>query len=173
MIDLKYSNAFTEVLEILKYISKEDYEKVPLEMIEIMEDNCSKDYFVEYNPDISLTDQNISEEAQTIIAILFRDYWATPYQKERIEAKEKYDLEKLEEEKREKYNTDNIFKNKQEGTTNIKSSHMLLNSIVGMTILGIGALGGYIFNKIDQKKTTKLGDFAYKMFNGPNSLKKN
>lgn len=50
---------------------------------------------------------------------------------------------------------------------------MLLNSIVGMTILGIGALGGYIFNKIDQKKTTKLGDFAYKMFNGPNSLKKN
>lgn len=116
MIDLKYSNAFTEVLEILKYISKEDYEKVPLEMIEIMEDNCSKDYFVEYNPDISLTDQNISEEAQTIIAILFRDYWATPYQKERIEAKEKYDLEKLEEEKREKYNTDNIFKNKQEGT---------------------------------------------------------
>lgn len=116
MIDLKYSNAFTEVLEILKYISKEDYEKVPLEMIEIMEDNCSKDYFVEYNPDISLTDQNISEEAQTIIAILFRDYWATPYQKERIEAKEKYDLEKLEEEKREKYNTDNIFKNKQEET---------------------------------------------------------
>lgn len=116
MIDLKYSNAFTEVLEILKYISKEDYEKVPLEMIEIMEDNCSKDYFVEYNPDISLKDQNISEEAQTIIAILFRDYWATPYQKERIEAKEKYDLEKLEEEKREKYNTDNIFKNKQEGT---------------------------------------------------------
>ena len=116
MIDLKYSNAFTEVLEILKYISKEDYEKVPLEMIEIMEDNCSKDYFVEYNPDISLTDQNISEEAQTIIAILFRDYWATPYQKERIEAKEKSDLEKLEEEKREKYNTDNIFKNKQEGT---------------------------------------------------------
>ena len=73
MIDLKYSNAFTEVLEILKYISKEDYEKVPLEMIEIMEDNCSKDYFVEYNPNISLTDQNISEEAQTIIAILFRE----------------------------------------------------------------------------------------------------
>lgn len=116
MIDLKYSNAFTEVLEILKYISKEDYEKVPLEMIEIMEDNSSKDYFVEYNPDISLTDQNISEEAQTIIAIFFRDYWATPYQKERIEAKERYDLEKIEEEKREKYSTDNIFKNRQEET---------------------------------------------------------
>ena len=36
--------------------------------------------------------------------------------KEIIEEKEKYDLEKLEEEKREKYNPDNIFKNKLEET---------------------------------------------------------
>lgn len=116
MIDVKYSNAFTEVLEILKYVSKEDYEKIPLEMIEIMEDNCSKNYVIKYNPNISLTDQNISEEAQTIIAIFFRDYWATEEQRKKILLKEQYDLEKLEEEKREKYNADNIFKAKQERT---------------------------------------------------------
>jgi len=51
---------------------------------------------------------------KAVLANIFRDYWATPYQKERIEAKEKYDLEKLEEEKRQQYNADNIFKNKKE-----------------------------------------------------------
>ena len=56
----------------------------------------------------------MSDITKAILANIFRDYWATPYQKERIEAKEKYDLNKLEEEKREKYNPDNIFKYKEE-----------------------------------------------------------
>ena len=55
----------------------------------------------------------MSDITKAILANIFRDYWATPYQKERIEAKEKYDLEKIEQEKREKYSTDNIFKNRQ------------------------------------------------------------
>ena len=29
MISVEYANAYSEVLEILKYISKEDYEKIP------------------------------------------------------------------------------------------------------------------------------------------------
>ena len=51
---------------------------------------------------------------KAVLANIFRDYWATPYQRERILAKEKYDLEKLEEEKRVKYNPDDVFKNKEE-----------------------------------------------------------
>jgi len=49
---------------------------------------------------------------KAVLANIFRDYWATPYQKERIEAKEKYDLEKLQQEKRKQYNPDDLFKNK-------------------------------------------------------------
>ena len=56
----------------------------------------------------------MSEITKAILANIFRDYWATPYQKERIEAKEKYDLYKIEEEKRKRYNPDDIFKNAQE-----------------------------------------------------------
>ena len=58
--------------------------------------------------------QEMSDITKAILANIFRDYWATPYQKERIEAKEKYDLEKLEEEKKEKYNPDDIFKKHKE-----------------------------------------------------------
>ena len=61
-------------------------------------------------------EQEMSDITKAILANIFRDYWATPYQKERIEAKEKYDLNMLEKEKREKYNPDNIFKKKKEET---------------------------------------------------------
>ncbi len=111
MVDIKYSKAFSEVLEVLKYIPKEEYEKIPLEIIELMEDNCLEDYNVEYNPDMTLSEQNFLEETKYIIAILFRDYWATDIQKNKILLKEQQDayLENLEKEK--KFNT-NIFENK-------------------------------------------------------------
>lgn len=111
MVDIKYSKAFSEVLEVLKYIPKEEYEKISLETIELMEDNCLKDYKVEYNPNRTLSEQNFLEETKYIIAIFFRDYWATDVQKNKILLKEQQDayLENLEKEK--KFNTD-IFEGK-------------------------------------------------------------
>ena len=50
-----------------------------------------------------------------IIAILFRDYWATDAQREKILAKEKYDRVQLEKQKRKQYNSDDIFKKRKSG----------------------------------------------------------
>lgn len=112
MVEKIYSNAFNEVLTILAYIPAEEYNKIPEEVIQVFEENSNDEYEFEYNPKLTLTEQNISYEAKLIIAILFRDYWATDIQKEKILLKEKYNLQQIEEEKREKYNIDNIFKQK-------------------------------------------------------------
>ena len=40
-------NAYTEVVEILKYISEEYLKNIPKEILEYFEENCKKDY--EYN----------------------------------------------------------------------------------------------------------------------------
>ena len=116
MINKEYARAYTEVIEILKYVPDEDVKKIPEEKLEFYKTNMDNEY--NYNLDLTkeFEEQEISEITKAILANIFRDYWATPYQKERIEEKEKYDLEKLEEEKREKYNPDNIFKNKKEET---------------------------------------------------------
>lgn len=111
MVDIKYANAYSEVLEILKYISKEDYEKIPNSKIELFETNHNEDYIFKYNPNKTLDEQDVSKIAKAIIAILFRDYWATEIQKEKIINKQNYDRMKLEKEKKIKYNSDNIFKN--------------------------------------------------------------
>lgn len=97
MIDTKYANAYVEVLEILKYISREDYNKIPKNKIELFQINANNDYHFTYNPEKTLNEQNVSKIAKGIIAILFRDYWATDIQKEKIIAKQNYDRQLLEE----------------------------------------------------------------------------
>ena len=116
MITKEYAMAYTEVIEILKYVPDEDVQKIPEEKLVFYKTNMDNEYNYKLDMTKEFEEQEMSEITKAILANIFRDYWATPYQKERIEAKEKYDLEKLEEEKREKYNPDNIFKNKKEET---------------------------------------------------------
>lgn len=116
MITKEYRVAYTEVIEILKYVPDEDVQKIPEEKLEFYKNNMDNEYNYKLDMTKEFEEQEMSDITKAILANIFRDYWATPYQKERIEAKEKYDLEKIEEEKREQYNPDNIFKNKQEST---------------------------------------------------------
>ena len=116
-----YNKAYTEIVEILKYVPDKDVKKIPNNMLEMF--NAKKD--VTYNFTINTTksfeEQKLLEETEAILANIFRDYWATPYQKERILTKEFYDREQIEEEKRKQYNPDAIFKNKSK-------SHIISNT---------------------------------------------
>ncbi len=114
MVTKEYAMAYKEVVEILKYVPDEDVKKIPKEKLEFYKNNMDNDYGYKLDMTKEFEKQEMSDITKAILANIFRDYWATPYQKERIEAKEKYDLEKLEEEKKEKYNPDDIFKKHKE-----------------------------------------------------------
>ena len=111
MVRQEYAIAYSEVLEILKYIPEEDYKKIPDKIIKLYQMNCDKNYVFNYNPSITLQEQNVSKRARAIIGLLFRDYWATEVQRNKIIAKQNYDRLKLEGKKKEEYNADNIFSN--------------------------------------------------------------
>ena len=120
MVNTEYKIAYTEVLEILKYISKEEFNKVPQDMLEMFKTNASNENQFIYDPNKTLQEQNVSEIARAIIAILFRDYWATENQKQKILNKQNLDREKMREEM---YSPDNIFQkhniqHKENSTTN-------------------------------------------------------
>jgi len=113
MVITEYSNAYTEILEILKYIPKEDYNKIPKEDIELYKTNANINYKFDYDPSKSFDEQNVSKRTKLILGLLFRDYWATESQREKIIKKQNYDRQKYEEEKNRKYNAENIFPNKK------------------------------------------------------------
>ena len=93
MVTTNYKIAYSEVLEILKHISEEEYNKIPNDMIELFKTNANNDNEFVYNPNKTLEEQNVSETARTIIAILFRDYWATETQKEKFALNQELDVE--------------------------------------------------------------------------------
>lgn len=108
-----YAKAYKEVIEILNFVPKESVDKIPETMLEVFKTKMDKDWDFKVDINKSFDEQNLLDETKAIFANIFRDYWATPYQKERIEAKERYDRQKIEEEKKNKYNPDDIFKKKQ------------------------------------------------------------
>lgn len=104
-----FHKAYKEILELLKYMPKEDVEKIPKEMIYTFKIKMDAEHKFEIDTKKPLEKQDFMEETKDILANMFRDYWATPKQREKILEKERIEKQRLEEEKRKKYNPDNIF----------------------------------------------------------------
>ena len=120
----EYAKACTEVLEILKVVKQEDLEKIPNSEIESLKQNASVDYKFSYDSQIDIKQQNVSKLTKAIIANFFIEYIASPNQKQKILDKQKYDIEALEKEKFDKYNSNEIFQNKNYNNT-VSSSENL------------------------------------------------
>ena len=111
-LSLEYSNAYNEVLEVLNNISEEDYNKIPKDIIKVFETYKNKNYVFEYDFSKDFKEQKLSKQAKLILANLYRDYWATEREREEIIKEQNLIRQKVEEEKRLKYDPD-IFKNKR------------------------------------------------------------
>ena len=113
MVSESYAKAYKEIIEILKYTKKSDVRKIPKEKIIMWKNNMDEKWNFKVDTSKKLEDQKILAETRAIIANIFYDYWATDYQKQRIDEKDKKNAEIQEIQKRENYNPDNIFKNKK------------------------------------------------------------
>ena len=106
---IEFNNACKEVLEILKFISKSDLDKIPQFEIDILNKNANKSHEFVYNPNKTMKEQNVSKLAQGIIAVYFEKYTATDKQKERIMDKRKWDNSCIEKRKIEEYEQKDLF----------------------------------------------------------------
>jgi len=118
MVDTQYMKSCTEVLEILKHISKADYNKIPSEIVEALEEDKDSQYNFSYDVNKTLDEQNVSKQAKTIIGIFFRDYWATPEQRKYIINIQNIKRQEIDDEKRKLYNPDKIFEKKYNSQEN-------------------------------------------------------
>lgn len=127
----KYSRAYVQVLEIIKYFPENEYNKIPKEKIEFLKENMDKDYNFTIDPKIELAKQNISKETNAIIVSLYLDYFATEEQKIKIKEILYLNERKAEQEKREIYNPDNLFKKDTSEKNNIvPQEHVEQTSLV-------------------------------------------
>jgi len=108
----EYKKAYVQILEILKYLPKENINKIPHKLIVEMEKNKSKNYRFVLDRTRRLNRQ-ISDTSKAILANIYKQYWATDYEKKVINAKEISNRRKMEIIKLEKYPKEILFKNKK------------------------------------------------------------
>ena len=111
ILDNEYKCAYKEVYIIIENLDDEIRNKIPKEKIEFYKNYMDKEHIFELDLNKELSEQNILYPTKCILANLFRDYIATEEDRVAILKEEKEELNKLEEEKRKKYNPDDIFKN--------------------------------------------------------------
>ena len=110
----EYKEAFEEIYEIFNLMPKELLNKIPTKFYEMIKEERDTNY----SPNIQepLEKQKLKNETIIILGLIYRDFLCSPNEKKRLQekdAKELREVEKtLEEEIREKYNPDDIFKNK-------------------------------------------------------------
>ena len=80
----KYHNACTEVLTILKYLNIEDYNKIPADLLQALEENQNKEYKFQFDWNIDYKSQSLMQETKAILFMLFNDYLATEEQRKII-----------------------------------------------------------------------------------------
>lgn len=107
----KYANAYTQVYEIIKQLSEEEYAKIPNEVVEVIKENRNTEYKFELDDDLKLKDQELLPETKAILFNIFREYLSTLEQKERIIRIQREERKKDEQRKIEQYHS-NLFANK-------------------------------------------------------------
>lgn len=105
-------NAYTEVYAILQDLDEEEYKKIPPEVIKAIRENRNLEYDFELDDDLELKEQTLFPQTKAILFNLFRDYLATPEQKQKIIKMQNEERAKIELKKKQMYNSE-IFPNEE------------------------------------------------------------
>ena len=114
--------SYVEILEILKHMDKIYVDKIPKKLIDFLKENRANDYEFKYDSTVEIGQQKLNDNTLALLAMLNLNYWCDSEEHKR-ELIKKYteNEQKYQEELREKYAPDNIFKKrKQEKSTEEK-----------------------------------------------------
>ena len=119
----EYREAFTEVNVIIQLMPEELVDKIPSRFRVMLEEEKDKNY----HPDIKepLEEQKLKEETIIILGLIYRDFLCSPEERKELQEKDAKELQEvqmaMEQEMREKYNPDDIFKNRRKNNSEEQS----------------------------------------------------
>ena len=117
----EYEEAFVEVDEILKLMPIELLSKIPVQFRNVITENKATDYKADIKEPIE--EQKLKKETTIILGLIYRDFLASPEEKERLQLKDAEELRKVEEELQKQYDIIEVFEkriaqiNKEENNT--------------------------------------------------------
>ena len=113
MITEEFKEAAAEIDEIIGYLPQEQVEKIPAKLREFFSKVKKEDYVSKIDPYKLLDEQDLLPKTEILLTVLYRNYWCNEEERAELDKILIENDKKYEEEQREKYNPDNIFKKKE------------------------------------------------------------
>lgn len=117
-MNIEYSEAIVEVLELLKHTEKELVDKIPHKLIEFWNKIASSNYKANINHSEKIENMNLKQKTKALLGMIYRNYWCTPEERKEYDIILKENEERYQEECRKKYNPDDIFKSNTQTIAN-------------------------------------------------------
>lgn len=158
--------AYAELLEVLSLMEEEYVNRIPKKLMNIFETYKSSDYSNHINPEVPLEEQDISEKTSALLAMLMLNYWCdSEEQKAALKSTLEENERKYQEELKEKYNPDNIFKNNNQAINQEATSSTISEQSTN-TISSNPAELPMDYNSFPwyKKIITKVKTFIYNLF---------
>jgi hypothetical protein len=117
---IEYKQSLTELNTILHYMDIENFKKIPQKFINFINENMDTSYNPNISKNIPINEQNIKKDTRVLLALIYRDYLCDKEKKSELIQSEFKEKVLYENELREKYNPNNLFKNTQKNTDKIQ-----------------------------------------------------
>lgn len=106
-----YKEAFTEVDKILRLMPIDLLSKIPMQFRKIISDNKAIDYNVKIEEPIN--ENELKDETIVILGLIYRDFLASPEEREQLQLRDAQELKRIEETMKEQYDVENVFKKRK------------------------------------------------------------
>ena len=106
------SEVYADISIIISMMPMEMRNKINNSFINFIESNKSDNYVSNINPKKPIKEQNIKKETKEMLGIIYRDYLCSYEERKKLIKEEQKEIIQIEEKLRQKYNPDDIFKNK-------------------------------------------------------------
>lgn len=120
---IEYQRSLTELNSILNYMNVEYIKKIPTKFIDFIKKNMDKDYIPNIDKNVPINQQELKKDTKILLSLIYRNYWCDNETKKELFNQDLIDKKNFEQEMIERYNPDNIFKNKQHQEETVVETH--------------------------------------------------
>lgn len=126
MLSINTRQAYTEIDNFIELLDEYNRNKIPKKLREFFKKEKDNNYIKIIDSNIPIQEQNLKEETLALIAMLNLQYWCEDEEeKQRLKKVYSENERKYQDVLREKYNPDNLFKNKKKTNADVFSTQQM------------------------------------------------
>ena len=108
---MNYSEAATEVLDILNYTDPEDVKKIPTSFIKFLQEISNKNYEAKFDYSLSISELNLSKPTKQLLGFIYITWWCND--KDKIKYRNMISSNNSKKKQVESYEVNDIFADKE------------------------------------------------------------